>query len=131
MWPITGKDENEILAGVKDFCRNALGLGSDLGIAAVERARSSPRGQPYLEAVVEFEDNFSRDRVFSCGPQLASYRDNNNRPTCGLRLQIPGHLMGQFRALENFAYMHRTRHRGEVKKHIKFDDNNYLSLIHI
>ena len=41
--------------------------------------------------------------------------------------------MGQFRTLESFAYSHRNRHRGEVKKHIKFDENNgslYVQLKH-
>ena len=126
VWPIAGANKEEMMDSLKDFCMNALLLGdSNLGVIGIDRARSSPRGRAYLETVVEFEDADSRDRVFSCGPRLSGYRDKDDRPTCGLRLQIPGHLMTQFRTLEAFAYSHRNRHNGNVKKHIKFDDSNY------
>ena len=125
IWPVEGTDTASLKTNVIDFCRNALLLQGELGITSVERARSSPRGRAFLEAIVEFEDNVARDRVFACGPQLAGYRDKENKPTCGLRLQIPSHLMGQFRVLESYAFKYRNKHnQGEVKKHVKFDDFN-------
>ena len=131
IWPIKGKENSEIRENVEVFCSEALLLSGNLGIVKVERARSSPRGRAFLEVIVEFEDPFARDRVFACGPQLAGFRDDEGRPTCGLRLQIPQHLMGQFRTLESFAFVHRSRHKGEVRKHIKFDDANACLYIQI
>ena len=123
-------------AGVVEFCHKALMMSpsTDLGVETVERARSSPRGLPFLETIVVFVDSFARDRVFAGGPQLAGFRDEQRKPTCGIRLQIPGHLMPQFKALESYAYTQRNNHGpGDVKKHIKFDDasgNLFLQLKH-
>ena len=114
MWPIEGKEDAAIKENFRIFCQDALLLGkstiSELGIETVERTRSSPRGRPFLEIIVTFADNFARDRVFSCGPQLSEYRDEDGKPTCGIRLQIPGHLMGQFRTLESYAFAQRNQH---------------------
>ena len=133
IWPITGDNADEIMKGTLDFCKNALMLDGDLGIVKAERVRSSPRGRAFMEVLVEFEDSGARDRVFGSGPQLSGYRDEEGRPTCGLRLQIPSHLMTQFRTLEAFSFMHINKHNGEIKKHIKFDDSNeclYVQLKH-
>ena len=77
IWPIPGETQDELVSGVTDFCHGALLLDKalSLGIEKVERVRSSPRGRPYLEVVVQFEDNFARDRILSSGPQLSGYRD--------------------------------------------------------
>ena len=136
IWPINGSNEEEMLAEVKKFCFEALLLcpSMELGITSIERARSSPRGRPFSEVIAVFEDNFARDRVFACGPKLSNYRDHEGKPTCGIRLQIPGHLMVQFRALESYAFNQRSRHeKGEIKKHIKFDESTkglYMQIKH-
>ena len=124
-----------MVASVEDFCYNALMLPTDMeiGIGTVERMRSAPRGVAHLEILVTFVGNYSRDRVFACGPKLAGYRDGNNKPTCGLRLHIPSHLMSHFKILENFASMLRDKHGKMVKKHIKFDEHNksiYIQIKH-
>ena len=100
-------------------------------IEKAERVCSAPRGVAYLEIVVLFVDNYSRDRVFACGPRLAGYRDSSNKPTCGIRLHIPGHLMSQFKLLESFGATMRNQHNNEVKKHIKFDELNRCLYIQI
>ena len=126
IWPLKGDTAEEMQQSVVDFCHNALMLpqSSSLGIESVARVRSSPRSQSFMEVMVLFEENYYRDRILGCGPKLANYRDEDGKPTCGLRLQIPGHLMSQFKALENFAFTKKRDFNGRIKKHIKFDDVN-------
>ena len=53
---------------------------------------------------------------------LAEYRDSNNKPTAGIRLDIPAHLMGRFKVLESFGFALKRRHGQSFRKHIKFDE---------
>ena len=53
---------------------------------------------------------------------LAQYRDKDNKPTAGIRLEIPAHLMGSFKTLESFVFALRRRHGPNFRKHIKFDE---------
>ena len=133
IWPIEGSTPEEMRNKFEDFCWNALLLAEDMdiGIESVERVRSAPRGVAHMEILVVFTDNYSRDRIFSCGPKLASYRDAANKPTCGIRLHIPGHLMSHFKTLESFAGMLREKHGSQMKKHIKFDEHKRSLFIQI
>ena len=133
IWPLQGESKEEILDSVTAFCHDALLIGRsvDLGIKSVDRVRSAPRGVAYMEILVQFVDNYSRDRVFACGPKLSGYRDSANKPTCGIRLHIPGHLMSHFKLLESFAGTLRSMHNGEIKKYIKFDELNRSLFIQI
>ena len=101
-WPIEGKSQEDLIANLKEFCYNALGFpeSDDLGIVSAVRAKSAPKGQAYLEVIATFRDAGMRDAVFSRGSNLASYKDDGNKPTCGIRLHIPAHLMGGFKSLE-------------------------------
>ena len=123
VWPIAGENEDEIREAVTVFFCQALGTPrkDELHIANVKRVRSAPRGVPYLEVLVEFEDNMARDDILVRGPMLAGYRDKG-KPTAGLRLDIPAHLMGVFKTLESFGYELKKKHSSEFKKHIKFDE---------
>ena len=71
---------------------------------------------------MEFEDGNTRDNMLMRGPMLASYRDGKGRPTAGIRLHIPGHLMGVFKTLESFGHYLRNKHGNAFCKHIKFDE---------
>ena len=71
---------------------------------------------------MEFADSYSRDEILMRGPMLASYRDIKNKPTAGIRLDVPVHLMGTFKTLEAFGYGLKRRHGPEFRKHIKFDE---------
>ena len=125
IWPIDGKNKEEMMRNVDAFFREALGAnpGSDTyGVESIERARSAPRGRAYLETIVTFVDKHARDDIFARGPMLADYRDNEGKPTCGLRLHIPGFLMSTFKVLENFAFHLRKKHNGELTRYIKFDE---------
>lgn len=118
IWPMEDNNGEEMMKSVKDFCYNALLINkdTDLGIESVSKVRSAPRGVAFMEVLVVFIDNFSRDRVFSSGPKLAGYRDEENKPTCGIRLHIPPHLMSQFKTLESFTSALRFKHGNQMKK---------------
>ena len=62
---------------------------------------------------------------------LADYRDDEGRPTCGLRLHIPGYLMSSFKILEQFGYYLRQKHNGELTKYIKFDEHDHSLFLQV
>ena len=86
------------------------------------RAKSAPKGQAYLEVIVTFRDNASRDNIFGRGSNLAEYKDSRNRPTCGIRLHIPAHLMGSFKTLEAYGVELKRQHGRKLRKYVKFDE---------
>ena len=69
-----------------------------------------------------FSDSFARDDILTRGPMLSDYRDAKGKPTAGIRLDIPGHLMGVFKSLEAFGFALRRKHGPTLRKHIKFDE---------
>lgn len=123
LWPIAGENDDELMEAVEVFCCQALGAPrkDQLGISKVTRVKSAPRGVAYMEALVEFADSYNRDDILMRGPMLAMYREND-KPTAGIRLDIPQHLMGSFKTLEAFGFGLKRRHGKGFRKHIKFDD---------
>ena len=99
-----------------------IALRGDLGITSVVRAKSAPKGRAYLEVIATFRDTNARDYLFSRGSYLASYRDVEGRPTCGIRLHIPSHLMNGFKTLEAYGVDLKRMHKNKLRKYIKFDE---------
>ena len=123
VWPIEGNNEDEIRCATTAFFTQALGANArDLGIAKITRVKSAPRGVAYMEVLVEFTDAYARDDIFARGPSLASYHDDANKPTAGIRLDIPSHLMGAFKTLESLGYKLKKKHGVSFRKHIKYDE---------
>ena len=123
VWLIEGSSEDEIKKATVDLFSQALGANArDLGIEKITRVKSAPRGVAYMEILVTFTDAFARDDIFARGPSLANYRDDKNRPTAGIRLDIPAHLMGAFKMLETFGYQLKKKHGNSFRKHIKYDE---------
>ena len=86
-----------------------------------------------MEVIVTFRDNYARDNIFSKGVNLAEYKDIQNRPTCGIRLHIPAHLMNAFKTLEAYGVELKRQHRNKLRKYIKFDEAEedlYLQIKH-
>ena len=134
-WPIEGKTQDEIIKNIKEFCTGALGCpaSEDLGLISAVRAKSAPKGRAYLEVIATFRDNRARDYIFSRGSNLASYKDSSNRPTCGIRLHIPAHLMNNFKILESYGVDLKRKHKHMIRKYIKFDEqveDLFLSVKH-
>ena len=88
-----------------------------------------PRHCTFL-ILVTFVDNYARDDILTRGPSLSGYRDDDGRPTAGIRLDIPAHLIGCFKTLEAFGFKLKKKHGQQLKKHIKFDEfeNLYIQV---
>ena len=132
IWPIEGENEKEMTEALTAFCCQALGARiSELGLETVKRVKSAPRGVAYLEVLATFADNYTRDEILMRGPMLMQYRDKDNKPTAGIRLDIPAHLMGSFKTLESFGYSLKKKHGTAFRKHIKFDDMDFCLYIQV
>ena len=128
IWPIEGDDQDSMRAGVLSFMTGALSIPHDsvegLGIIRVTRVRSNQAGNVYLEVCVEFSNAESRDIVAGLGHRLSGYIEGD-RPTAGIRMDIPPFLASTFRTLQNVGYNLKKRHGRLTRKYIKFDDENY------
>ena len=69
------------------------------------------------ELIVTFAKREQRDTVKSYARELAAAKG-----TAGLRLEVPDHLKGHHKILEEHAYAMIELYGKEVKRNIKFDD---------
>ena len=131
IWPIGGEGE-QIVDNVSHFLRDALGLDEDkVGVFTALRSVSPPgAGLIYDEIVALFATPQIRDMVMSRGPKLAGFVDKDRKPTCGLRQEIPNHLVPSFRILHKYGINLKKR-APDAKKHIKFDDYNRTLFIQV
>ena len=67
--------------------------------------------------LARFRNKETRDVVRAAAPSLAGQGNS-----VGIRMQVPGHLLTNFKALENLGYQMR-RVRQDVRRVIKFDDD--------
>ena len=70
--------------------------------------------------LVEFTDAATRELILSYARNLASYIDDEGKPTAGIRMQIPDFLEREFKLLENYGYQMR-RHGVGTRRIIKYD----------
>ena len=68
--------------------------------------------------MVFFRSKEIRDTVKAAGPQLASLGR-----AAGMRLHLPGHMLTNFKLLENLGYQMRAVN-SDVRRVIKFDDEH-------
>ena len=128
IWPIQEDGDAELSEAVADFLAGALELSlEEVGEFKVKKQPDRP-GNPnrvvYSEVTVEFRSQEVRDMVMAQGPKLSGYIDDNKRPTCGLRQEVPAHLLPVFKTLHRYGMNLRKKIGNHVKKHIKFDDFN-------
>ena len=118
MWPIVGDGES-----LRTCLHNFLGNKLKLSTEAVREAddcviRKVPKSRnPKIasEAIVEFPSIDLRDAVRSSAFNLAGDTES------GIRLEIPPHLMNNFRALNQAAYNLKKKF-STCRRNIKFDD---------
>ena len=70
------------------------------------------------EAIVVFSNKETRDAVRSAATNLAGHGK-----AAGIRMQVPGFLLTNFRALENLGYQMK-KVNPSVRRVVKFDDDN-------
>ena len=100
-------------------------------ITRIRRIKSAPRGKAYKEICVVFAESNTRDEILMRAPMLSSFRDDKGHPTAGIRLRIPGHLMGAFKTLEAFGHRLKKQYGESFKKHIKFEEYDYSLYIQV
>ena len=126
MFPIVGETEDQLWASLQDFVLRKLKVPrqeiDDKNIVDVRRIRKGRGGQAESELLVVFADVETRDRVASYARNLSSFVDIAGKPTAGLRLDIPTHLSGVFRALMQYGYALKKKHGAEMKRNVRFDD---------
>lgn len=117
VWPVKGP---EVARAMKSFIQSKLkivGVAYDaLGKMELKKERvSNPRFPE--EIIVTFESKEARDTVKAAGRNLSG------DPSAGMRLNIPGFLLDNYRILASVGYNIKENQR-DVKRAIKFDDDN-------
>ena len=122
MWPIRGEG-GDMKSAVLTFLATKLRLGEDViadaencHIARVPASNNkNNKSKIYSEAVVEFPTVDLRDLVRKSAFNLAG--DDQS----GIRLEVPHHLMKNFKSLEAASYRLRQKYPN-IRRNIKFDD---------
>ena len=124
MWPVGGEGE-DMKSAVLKFLANKPRLGEDViadaeecHIVRVPMAGKGPnqlKNQIKHEVVVEFPSVDLRDIVRRSAYNLAGDR------SAGIRLDVPHHLMKNFKALESASYKLKQQYPS-LRRNIKFDD---------
>ena len=118
LWPLSG-DGAKLGESLIDFLKNKLKMGPE----AIEEAggcimRKVPKSRSATMdggGIVEFPSIELRDAVRSSAYNLAGDRGS------GIRLEIPVHLMNNFRALNQAGYRLKKKHPN-CRRNVKFDD---------
>ena len=84
------------------------------------------------EVLVVFKDVGTRDTVLGSSSMLSELHcKDTNKSTAGMRIDVPEHLRGAEKILEEYGRRVRAMHGKKTKYHIKFDDGDltiYLSI---
>ena len=62
-----------------------------------------------------------RDRIASYARNLSPF-SSGGKPTAGLRLDVPTHLKGVYKALMQYGYALKVKHGDGLKRNVRFDD---------
>ena len=118
MWPIKG-DGPQMKTEVLKFLATKLRMGEDVITDAedchIARVPANRNSVIKNEVVVEFLTVDLRDLVRKSAFNLAGDKGS------GIRLEVPHHLMKNFKALESASYKLKQKYKG-LKRNIKFDD---------
>lgn len=119
IWPVKGSTSQELWKETGEFFFNILDVPkTNLSEDSVEnvrrifptRSRGNTRTKVRDEVRVLFKDIETRDMIYSYAPNLAERRNE-----AGMRLEIPGHLLGQFKTLEKYGRQLKST-RGQLRE---------------
>ena len=129
IWPIAGRTREELESNLRDFLNRALGITGErmdeLGIERMERTGIPDNETVHNELRIILSSTEARDYIYSRGPRLARYVDEDKKPTAGFRVEVPDYLAGEWRLLDDLGYRLKREHGPGTKKYIKYDDYNY------
>ena len=106
---------------LQKFLSQRLRLGedvvSDMGDCSLRRIPPSKNSTIKGEVTVEFPSVELRDIVRGAAYNLAGM------PEAGIRLEIPHHLMANFKALNAASYRLKQKYK-DCRRNVKFDDED-------
>lgn len=124
IWPVVGTTNKELWTTTGEFFFKTLEVPesylSEDSVESVRQifpAKTRTKGRITDEVRMLFKDVKTRDMVYSYAINLANKRDR-----AGMRLEVPGHLLGQFKTLERYGRQLKQEHGQNIKWHIKYDD---------
>ena len=98
---------------------------------SIIRVRSSPHNAVYLEILVTFLDQEERDFYYSKAKIFAAYRDEDGKPTAGIRMDVAPFLLATFKLLNNHGFEIRKAHGPETRRYVKYDDKNMSFILEV
>ena len=120
LYPVAGETADVMFANLQTF------LGVDLliprgqvtreQIECVRRFRATRNSRNKQEAAVVFTENETRDFVLSHARNLAG------KPSMGVRIDVPPHLQGVKRSLDEYGFMLKGEIGINFRRNIKYDD---------
>ena len=126
VWPIAGRTKSEIERNLTEFLTGALGLTenqvADLNIERVERTGLD---LVHNELRIVTSSPNARDFLFSKGPKLAAYVDEDRRPTAGFRVDVPDFLGAEWKMLDELGFQIKRDNGPGTRRYVKYDDYNY------
>ena len=93
--------------------------------------QTNKKPQAKSEVLVVFADIEARDLVASYARNLAPFVDETNKPTAGLRPDIPSHLGGVHRTLLQYGYAMKWRYGDKFRRNIRFEDGDLTLVIDV
>ena len=129
MWPIAGRTKDEITTNLTDFLQRCLGLSGaqidDLGIERVERTGIPDNRTVDNELRIVLASATPRDFIFGQRPKLASYINEEGKPTAGFRVDGPDYLGAEWKLLDDLGFQLKRENGPGTRKYIKHDDYSY------
>lgn len=123
LWPIEETQETQLPDSVEHFILEMLRVPrSDFSMEDVEtmvrvvpkRRRNKENDNDKHEVCVRFKAINTRDRIIGHSFNLASFVDEENKPTAGVRLEIPENLRGMFSRLPGLWELPENKARGRL-----------------
>ena len=100
-------------------------------IIDIRRTRTGRTKQPKDEVIVTFVDVETRDRISTYARNLSSCIGPDNKPTAGIRPDIPSFLGGVHRALMQYGYDMKVKYKTTpgFRRNIRFEDADHTFVI--
>ena len=125
LWPVSGLTSDGYWEAAGVFLGRNLGLEGKIDrskIQSIDRVKIPSGPTVRDEVLIVFTDAEARDLVIGAAAKLAPFVDSQGRSTAGIRMEVPGHLQHEFRALYKYGQGVRTRHGPGTRRHVKFND---------
>ena len=130
IWPVTGDNQDELSNNVgvfffekmliprEDLTSDCIEQVRKISMSRLRRGRTS---QIQNEVLVTFKDVRTRDCAWSYAYNLGRLRIEGSQGV-GIRIEVPYHLLGVFKTLEQYGFNQKKEKGQGYRRHIRFDD---------